>query len=159
MAAPDQPAHGRPGHRCVAGDDRISDERVADPVERANHAAIARRIAECFAKLRDERRKARFRDMNAGPERRMQLLVRTALGWFLTRISKRSNAFGARRMSILPPHQVRADVDDNRTHTLQSLADYTRASSFRSAAGGVPGRVVAYLSYEETRSMDAPLES
>ena len=73
------------------------------------------RIAERFAKLRDERCKARLGDMNAGPERGVQLLV-----WYGVRLvpdedQQQVERF-RREMDVdpLPSHQARADVDDNR---------------------------------------------
>ena len=113
----------------MAGDDRLSDERVADAVQRANHATIVRGIAERLAKLRDERRKARLGDMNAGPERGVQLLVRHGVRLVPDEDQQQLERF-RREMDVdpLPSHQARADVDDNRIHVLQCLADYTRGS-------------------------------
>ncbi len=103
----------------MTGDDRVADERVADTVERANHAAIARVIPECFAKLRHQRRKARLGNMNAGPKSRVELIVRYSVRLVLDENDQQVERF-RRKVDVdpLPSYQARADVDDNRTHVL-----------------------------------------
>ena len=108
---------GAPGDGCAAGDDRLADERVADPVHGANHAAIIGRISERFAKLRDERRKAGLGDMNPRPERGVQLLVRHGVRLVPDEGQQQFEGF-RREMDLdsLPSDQARADVDDNCAH-------------------------------------------
>ena len=89
-------------------------------MQRANDATTVSGIAERFAKLRDERRKARLGDMNAGPERGVQLLVR--YGVRLVPDEDQQQVERLRRevdVDPLPSHQARALVNDNRTHVLE----------------------------------------
>jgi len=112
----------------VIGDDRIADERVANAVQRANHATIARGIAERFAKLSDQRGKTGLGDMNAGPERSVQLVVRHGVRLVPDEDQQQIERFRRKvHIDSLASHQASADVDDHRTHVRQYLADYTRA--------------------------------
>jgi len=80
LTAPNQPAHRRTAQPCRFSDDGITDERVANAVQCANKPAFGRRVAQRFAKLRDEYRKACFGNMYVGPQRCVQIFVGDGVG-------------------------------------------------------------------------------
>ena len=86
-------------------------------MERPNHAAIVGRIAKRFAKLSDERRKARLGDVNARPQRRVKRVVRDSV-----RLVRYQNQEQIERfwweVDLAPAaaHDSSAGVDHNRAH-------------------------------------------
>ena len=102
----------------MAGDGRLADKGVADAVQRPNHATIFGGIAERFAELRDERRKARLGDMHAGPERGVQLRMRYRV-WLVPDEDQQQLERFRREMdqsTPFPSDQAPSDVDADRTH-------------------------------------------
>src|SRR5262249_33895782 len=107
----------RSGGPRFAGDNGFSDERITHAVQRPNEAPAVRVVAERFAKLRDERGEARLRDMNAGPQRGVEPLVRYRVRLAVDQDQQQVERF--RRQidpSPLTADAAGAGVDDDRAH-------------------------------------------
>ena len=132
LLTPDESTDGNGGSRCSSGGHGRSRKCITDPMHGTNQPTIVSRVAERPPKLRDQRRKTRFRDVHPRPEGRAQLLVSHGIGLVFYEDEKQVERLwrevDVRSFSL---HQPCTNVDDDRTHVVPFTELYEASDRLR----------------------------